>query len=249
MSLRRQLELDNAFNKDIDYLIDALIGMGKPDAMVKATNRGINKIKGRIVSRAVPKAAISANLSKYHIRRKLPASFQHNATPKRPRAKITVRRTDMAAISLFARPTNSRKGEYKKGDLDKNAIATAKRQAKHGKVLKVGKGKHARTYTSAFISKGTRREQDPKYDEYLTKRFGAGKKVLRDRYFHVLKRVGAKPYPLDVVKIPLKHAMTGAFRFSARAVLAKNGQAAKLMGHEVLTEVKRQTGTFKRRTK
>jgi hypothetical protein len=245
---RSVVSLGPAFNKNVEFLITTLEKMGKKGAIVNATNRGINKIKAKIVSDAVPRAARGANLSNYHIRRKIPANMQHNALPKLPRAKITVRRTDMAAISLFARPTKSRAGAsnvYKKGDLDTGAIEQAINRGKKSKVLKVGKGKSARNFTGAFISKGTRRETDPKYDQYVTKSLGAGRKVLRGRFYQVLKRVGSNPYPLDVVKIPLKAALTGSFRAASRTVIRPGGAGAKLMQHEVYTELKRQTGTLK----
>lgn len=244
---KRVVSLNEAFDKNIEFLIKTLEKMGKQGAIVNATNRGINKIKAKIVSDAVPRAGRSANLTNYHIRRKVPANMQHNALPTFPRAKITVRRTDMAAISLFARSAKSRKGEYKKGDLDTGAIEQALKRGKNNKVLKVGKGKSARNYTNAFISKGERRQTDAKYDQYVTKSLGAGRKVLKNRYYQVLKRVGAKAYPLDVVKIPLKAALTGSFRAASRSVIRQGGPAAKLMRHEVYTELKRQTGTFKRR--
>lgn len=242
------VSLSPAFDKNIELLIQTLEKMGKKNAILVATNRGINKIKAKIVSDAVPRAARGANLTNYHIRRKVPANMQHNALPNFPRAKITVRRTDMAAISLFARSSKSRIGEYKKGDLDTSAIDQAINRGKKNKVLKVGKGKSARSYTNAFISKGKRRETDPKYDEYVTKSLGAGRKVLKNRFYQVLKRVGKNAYPLDVVKIPLKAALTGSFRAASRSVVRQGGPAAKLMRHEVYTEIKRQTGTFKRRS-
>ncbi len=244
----RVVSLDNAFNKNIESLIIALEKMGKQGAVLNATNRGINKIKAKIVSDAVPRAARGANLTNYHIRRKVPANMQNNAVPSFPRARITVRRTDMAAISLFARSAKSRLGEYKKGDLDTGAIKQAMAKGKKSKVIKIGKGKSARTYTNSFISKGKRRETDPKYNDYVTRAYGAGRKVLKNRHYQVLKRIGSNPYPLDVVKIPLKAALTGSFRAASRTVIRPGGPAAKLMEHEIYTELKRQTGTFKRRS-
>ena len=245
MAVKRSLSVEDAFDKDINTLINALNALGDKKMIALATNRGINRVRKTLTSNAVPRAARSANLMAYHIRRKIPAKFGHNATPKIPQAKITIRRTDMAAISLFAKPTNSRKGAaiaHKRGDLDIGAIAQASNRGRHSKAIKIGKGKSARTFTGAFISQGKRRATDPQYNDYVMRSLGAKKNVLAGRFYQVLKRVGPKPYPLEVVKIPLKAALTGSFRAATRSVIRPGGAATKIMDASFRHAVKTKLG-------
>lgn len=249
-SFRQSVDTSRLFVGDLAKL-ETLLNVIGTKTVIPAQNRALNRIKRSLSSKAVPIAARTANLSNYHIKRKVPAKFQHNATPKVPRAKITLRRTDMAAISLFARASNSRKGAsntYRKGDLDKAAIEKAMLRSRKSKqkTLKVGKGKTARTYRGAFIAQGKRRASDPKYNDYVQKKYGAGRNVLAGKYFHVLKRVGPKPYPLDVISIPIKKPLTNAFRAASRIVFRRGGQAQKEFTSSYKFEILKYTGALRK---
>lgn len=242
---RNSLAANQLFDKELTKIVKMLGALGGKELVIRAKSRGINVAKRALVSNAVPRAARTARVNPYHIRRKMPEKFQHNANKKIPRAKITIRRTDMAAISLFARGANSRvnaKVTYKRGDLDISAITAAIARGQKGQGVKVGKGKAARTYPGAFISKGQRRQNDPKYDQYVQDKLGAKSKKLKNKHWQVLKRQGPKPFPLDVIKIPLRATLTGSFRAAARTVWRPGGQAGKAMKQSFVYAMKKQLG-------
>ena len=211
--------------------------------------RSINKVATRITSKAVPKAARLASVDPYHIRRKMPHKAQHKARPynpagKEPRAKITVMRGEMAAISLFmsVRNVKTRKNNLNRGKLNAGALRAAAKQGKTQKGVTVGKGRYARSIPGAFISNGLRRTTDPAYNKFIEKKYGAGKSGLKGRNYQVLKRKGKKPYPLEVLKIPLSRSVTTAFGKTARDMYRPGGLASQLFEHEVRREIKKLTG-------
>lgn len=211
--------------------------------------RTINKVATRIKSQAVPKAAAMASIDPYHIRRKMPYKAQHKARPynpagKEPRAKITIMRGDMSAISLFmaVRKSRAKNNMTVKGKLNIAAIHAAAKQGQSQRGVTVGKGRYARSIPGAFIQNGGRRARDPAYNDYVTKKLNAGKNVLKGKYYQVLQRKGKKPYPLNVLKIPLARAVTNAFGKTARDMYRPGGLASSLFEYEVKREIKKLTG-------
>jgi hypothetical protein len=229
-------------------IMDLFNDLGEITAPTVAA-RTINKVATRITSQAVPKAAKMASVDPYHIRRKMPHKAQHKARPynpagKEPRAKITVMRGDMSAISLFmaVRKSRAKNNMTLKGKLNVAAIHSAAKQGKNQKGVTVGKGRYSRSIPGAFIQNGIKRATNPAYNNHVVQNLGAGANVLKGKHYQVLKRKGKKPYPLDVLKIPLAKAVTHAFGKTARDMYRPGGLASQLFEHEVKREIKKLTG-------
>jgi len=211
--------------------------------------RTVNKIATRVISGAVPKASKMASVDPYHIRRKMPKRAQFKATKnnpagKQPRAKITVTRGEMSAISMFmaVRKSRAKNTNIVKGKLDMSALNNAAEQGRGQKGVTVGKGRFSRSYPGAFIQNGKARATNPAYNKMLVEKYGAGKNVLAGKHFQVLQRKGKKPYPLKVLKIPMHKAITNAFGKSARDIYRAGGLASQLFEHEVKREINKMTG-------
>ena len=245
---RSKLKPNQPIHIQAQGIMDLFNDLGDITAPTVAA-RTINKVATRIKSQAVPKAASMASVDPYHIRRKMPHKAQHKARPynpagKEPRAKITIMRGDMSAISLFmaVRKSRAKNNMTIKGKLNVGAIYAASKKGERQKGVTVGKGRYARSIPGAFIKKGAKRARDPAYNNYVMKKHGAGSNVLKGKYYQVLARKGAKPYPLEVLKIPLAKAVTNAFGKTARDMYRADGLAAKLFAHEVKREIKKLTG-------
>lgn len=245
---RSKLKPNNPIHTQAQGVMDLFNDLGDITAPTVAA-RTINKIATRITSQAVPKAAKMASVDPYHIRRKMPRKAQHRARPynpagKEPRAKITVMRGEMAAISMFmaVRKSRAKSNMTLKGKLNKADIHAARKKGEKTKGVTIGKGRYSRSIPGAFIQSGIKRATDPAFNKKVVSKYGAGKNVLAGKHYQVLARKGSKPYPLEVLKIPLARAVTNAFGKTARDMYRPGGLAAKLFEHEVKREIKKLTG-------
>jgi hypothetical protein len=206
---------------EIDARHDHLLNKAMPIAM-KLT---MDSVLAQARTKSIGYIRNRAKVPRWVIARKLPTKLQRKASLKDfyRRGKMTSKSqiilSDVQGITILSKKASGAGGGSAPPVVDQSKMA---RLAQSTKGIKLGK---AGNYPNAFVADGKRRETDPKYNQRLISKLGAGPKVLRGKHWQVLQRDGSAAYPVSPITIPIAKYAGVALRRYSKAIFNSKGVA------------------------